>query len=247
MNHALLTAAAGMKAQMETLDLLANNIANAATTGYKADNEFHRLFQSSQAQAGALGGDPGRMPVVEGSMINFQQGALILTEAPLDVALSGPGFLVVEAPAGRLYTRNGHLTRSAQARLRTSAGYDILDAQDRPIDIPLNGKIEIGADGMLSVGGLGIAQIAVVEFPGRPRISKAGSSYFKAADDGEARPALETTLRQGRLEASNVSAPISAVRLMLAARNFQMLREAASLIGQEIDRRAVDELGSIGR
>jgi len=247
MDQALLTVAAGMKAQAETLELLGNNIANASTTGYKRDNEFHRLFVTEQAEAALVGEDPAWMPVVEGSKIDFQQGSLYPTDAALDIALMGPGFLTVQAGGARFYTRSGHLTLSADGRLTTPEGHAVLDTQEREIVLPAGGRIDIGPDGLISVDDLPIAQLALAEFDEVPPLRKAGTTLFQAVTPGLERLATETTVRQGHLEASNVSTPLSAVRLMLATRNFQMLRRAASLISEEMNGRAVEELGSFGR
>lgn len=236
-----------MKAQVETLELLGNNIANASTTGYKRDNEFQRLFVTERAQAAFLEEDPALMPVVEGSKVDYQQGPLLPTEAALDVALMGPGFLVVGSPDAPFYTRSGHLSMSADGRLTTPEGRAVLDTEDREIVLPAGARIDIGPRGMVLVDDLPVAQLAIVEFDGAPPLRKAGTNAFQAAASGLARPASETTVRQGYLEGSNVDAPLSAVRLMLATRNFQMLRQAASLIGDEMNGRAIDELGGFGR
>jgi flagellar basal-body rod protein FlgF len=105
------------------------------------------------------------------------------------------------------------------------------------------GKLAIGPDGAVSIEGVTLAQLGIVEFEGRPPLMKAGSNYFQTVSDQEPRPAAETFVQQGSLEGSNVNAPESAVRLMLAARNFEMLRRIASMIGDEMNGRAVDELG----
>ncbi len=236
-----------MKAQIETLEVLGNNIANASTTGYKRDNEFHRLFLTAQAQTGFEPGELPWMPFVEGSRIDYEQGPLTTTEAPLDLALSGPGFFQVEGPSGRLYTRNGSLTRSPEGRLQTPDGFPVLDAQEQPINIPPDGEVSIAADGVVSVNGLNITQIGVVEFAGRPPLMKVGSNYFQAREGADPQPAVATSVQQGKLEASNVEAPLSAVRLIMATRNFEMLRQAASLIGQEMNARGIEELSSYGR
>ena len=244
MDPSLLTVAAGMRAQMETLQVVGNNIANAGTHGYKADRDFYRLFLSAQAQADPLTGQISRMPLVQGSTIDFNQGAFIPTEAPLDVALSGPGFLVVEGPGSELYTRSGSLRRSASGVLETAEGFSVLDSQRGSITIPPNGKIEIGAGGVISVDGLAVAELLLVEFEKGAGLSKVGNSYFRAANGIIPQPAVETSLNQGKLEASNVNVAEEAVRLMLATRHFQMMRRVASLVGNELNGRAVEVLGS---
>src|ERR1700758_5179085 len=97
-------AASGLRARMESLDLLANNVANASTGGYKADREFYSLYVAPEAQ----GSDAAStMPVIERPWTDLSQGLLQPTGNPLDLALSGNGFFTVQGPGGPLYTRNG--------------------------------------------------------------------------------------------------------------------------------------------
>ena len=211
MDQALLTVAAGMRARMETLEVLGNNIANAPTSGYKADREFYRLFSTAEARLDlGLGGRPW-MPVVGGSVIDFGQGPLIQTEGPLDVALSGPGFLVVQSPNGDLYTRSGSLQRSAAGVLSTLDGYPVVGGRGEQIRLPATGEIDIRPDGMISVGGVAAGQLQMVEFPGHPPLSKVGRSYFAALEGVLPQPASATTMKQGYIEGSNVEPTKEAV------------------------------------
>jgi flagellar basal-body rod protein FlgF len=246
MDQGLLIAAAGMRAQIETLELLGNNLANAATTGFKGDREFFRLFQTELTRADPNTAETRWMPVVQGSMIDFDQGPLARTEGSLDVALSGPGFLTVEAPDGtHLYTRNGGFRLSAQGRLETSEGYPVLDSSGAAIQIPASEEIHIGDSGMIRAGDLNLAQLDVVRFEGRPPLTKAGQSYFQAPQGVETQPASGTMVKQGYLESSNVSVPLAAVQLIQTSRSFQMLSRIASLVADEMDGRAVEQLGAL--
>src|SRR6266404_1996867 len=119
MDQLTVTAASGMRSRMEALDLLANNIANTDTTGYKADQEFYNLYASSEADGQTT------LPNVERNWTDFSQGVLKDTGNPLDVALSGRGFLTVDSPAGPLYTRNGSLRLSPSGVLQTAEGYPV--------------------------------------------------------------------------------------------------------------------------
>jgi flagellar basal body rod protein FlgG len=246
MDHGLLIAAAGMRAQIETLDLLSNNLANTTTAGFKGDREFFRLFQTERIRADPSTAEIRWMPVVQGSVIDFDQGPLQRTEGPLDVALSGPGFLAVEAPGGsRLYTRNGAFHLSPEGRLETAEGYAVLDSSDSAITVPAGTQIEISDRGMLRAGGLNVAQLAVVGFEGRPPLTKAGLSYFQAPEGTQTQPAAGTSVQQGYLESSNVNVPLTAVQLIQASRNFEMLSRIAILMADEMNGRAVDQLGSV--
>jgi flagellar basal-body rod protein FlgF/flagellar basal-body rod protein FlgG len=245
-DQGLLIAAAGMRAQIETLELLGNNLANAATTGFKSDREFFRLFQTGLAEPDPATSEIRWMPVVQGSAIDFEQGTIERTEGAFDVALSGPGFLMVETPGGaRLYTRNGAFHLSAQGRLETAEGYAVLDAGGKPIRVPPGEQIRIGDRGMLRSGSLNVALLGVVTFPGRPPLTKVGLSYFQAPEGVETQPAAETVVKQGYLESSNVNVPLAAVQLIQTSRNFEMLSRIAALVADQMNGRAVEQLGSL--
>src|SRR5258708_29503416 len=136
MDPLLISAASGMKARMESLDMLANNVANAGTAGFKADREFYGLFED-------------RLPVIEKQWTDFSQGTLTFTGNPLEVALDGPGFLAVNSPGGTVYTRAGDLRISKTNQLETAAsGCRLRDAlgNGRPrTDAPLH-PIDLGRD-----------------------------------------------------------------------------------------------------
>lgn len=232
-----------MVSKAETLELMANNLANVSTTAFKADRAFYRLFTTAQAKVDPLTDEQSWVPVTQASRINFQQGPLEATGNSLDVALEGTGFLVVDSPAGVLFTRQGSLDRSADGVLRTAEGYPVLDTEGQWIEIPPTGSLEIGPRGHISIDGLRSAQIALLEFDGEPPLQKAGDTYFQLTGEDTSQAAESTKLRHGYLEGSNVSPPEAMVGLIELQRGFEMLRQAASLINNEMNGRAVDELG----
>ena len=106
MDQISVMAAAGMQARMQSLDLVANNLANSSTGGYKSDGEFYTLFTSEAAGEDASG--PSAVPMIQRQWTDFKQGLLEPTNNPLDFGLSGKGYFVVQGPSGPLYTRNGN-------------------------------------------------------------------------------------------------------------------------------------------
>ncbi len=244
MNPALLTMAAGMRARIESLETLGNNLANVTTNGFKADQEFYRIFLGENARADPLTGDQNLMPVAEATAINFAQGPLEATGSPLDIALSGPGFLVVEDAGGQaLYTRAGSLRVSPTGRLETPEGFAVRDIEGDSLTLPREGKVEIAENGEIRVADALVGQIQVIELDSRQALRKAGANFFSTGGDTP-NPAAATAVRQGFLEGSNVSPPEAAVRLVQASRHFETLRRAATLISDEMDGRAVERLGS---
>lgn len=247
MNQALLTTAAAMRARLESLEVLGNNMANASTNGYKADQEFYALFLTAQARTDPRTGDAGWMPVAEGSAIDFRQGPLQPTGSPLDLALEGDGFLAVRGPQGQPYfTRAGSLRLDADGGLRTAEGFAVLDTAGEPVKLPRHGEIEIAEGGVIAVDGTPVARISLVEFENRALLRKQGLNVFMAPEGLESHPAAATAARQGAVEGSNVSTPEGLVRLINATRHFEMLRRVSTLIGEEMDGRAVETLGRSG-
>jgi len=220
-------AASGLRSRTESLDLLANNVANASTGGYKADREFYSLYTSSEA---ADSGQSASMPVVERPWIDLAQGAMQSTGNTLDLALSGKGFFTVQSPGGPLYTRNGYPlsgTDGAVLRLQTT------------------GKIDISRDGTVSQDGQTVGQLQVVDFPGAAGLAKQGNNYFRSSNTTPPAAADQaTTVEQGKLEASNTGTAESAVRLISIMRQFEMLQKAAST-ALDMSKEAVEQVAKV--
>ena len=232
MDPLLISAASGMKARMESLDMLANNIANTGTAGFKADREFYGLFEQE-------------LPVIERQWTDFSQGMVTPTGNPLNLALSGQGYFALNSPTGVVYTRNGNFQASKSNQLATPDGYTLRNALDqgRPIKIDPAQSIDITKDGVVRQGGQEIGQIEVSQIGSAPEaVSKLGSSYFALLDNtGAAAKPADTEVLQGQLEQSNVPVAEGAVRLVNVMRQFEMLQKAMTL-GAEMDKQAIQEV-----
>jgi flagellar hook-basal body protein len=115
------SAANGMRARLESLDLLANNIANSSAPGFKADREFFGTYLSEEAAESPDGTNPPILPVIERNWTDFAQGSMTPTGGPLDVALNGKGFFVATSPSGSVFTRDGSFRLSKDGQLETLA------------------------------------------------------------------------------------------------------------------------------
>jgi flagellar basal-body rod protein FlgF len=236
-------AASGMRARMESLDLLANNIANASTGGYKADREFYGLYAAPESwSADAL----STMPVIERPWIDFAQGVIRPTGSPLDVALEGRGFFAVDGPGGPLYTRNGSFQMGSDGRLTSADGYNVRAAQGGAIRLDSRLPVEILDDGTVRQDGTVVGQLEIADFTSTAGLVKQGSNYLRPADPA-ARPVPPsgTVVGQGKLEASNTGNAEAAVRLVSVMRQFEMLQRAAQL-GADMNRRAIEEVAKVG-
>jgi flagellar basal body rod protein FlgG len=226
---------------MESLELLANNIANASTDGYKADREFYSLYVAPEAE----GAEPlATMPVIERPWIDLSQGTIHTTGNPLDAALTGAGFFAVDGPSGPLYTRNGSFQLSKDGRLVTSEGYAVRSVGGQPIVLESLRSVDIAIDGTVRQAGNPVGQIEIVDFPVGAGLSKQGSNYLRAADPAK-RAAASAAVEQGKLEASNAGSAEAAVRLVSVMRQFEMMQKAVTL-GNEMNRAAVEQVARVG-
>lgn len=243
MDQLTINAAGGMRSVAESLDLLANNLANASTAGYKADGEFYNLYRSNQASADLI----PDLPVIDRNWIDFKQGILNDTGQPFDVGLGGKGFFVAETSSGALLTRNGSFHLSRLGRLETQEGYPVrtIDpAGNRTtLQIGVNATVEFERDGTIRVDGQPRGRLDVVDCDQPGAISKEGSNYFRLSDTAKLKRA-SADIRQGSLEASNVGPAESAVRLVGVLRHFEMLQKAL-VLGGEMNRRAVEEVARV--
>ena len=238
-------AASGIRARIESLDMLANNIANASAPGFKADREFYNLYLSSEAAASPDGTTPVVLPVVERQWTDFSQGSLTPTGNSLDFALNGKGFFIANSPAGKLFTRDGSFRVSPQGNLETLDGYAVQGQDGKPILLDSSKPVEVSPDGMIRQNGQDMSQIAVVDFPDPAVLAKQGSNYFGIRVSGvQPVPVGQSDIRQGQLESANAQPAQSAVRLVNVMRQFETLQKALT-IGAEMNRRAVDEVARV--
>jgi flagellar basal body rod protein FlgG len=227
---------------METLDVLANNLANTTSPGFKADREFYSLYLAPEATSAGI---PTTLPVVEQSWADLSQGAITPTGNPLDLALSGKGFFAVDGQGGPLYTRNGSFRISPAGRLETADGHAVRARGGRPIQIDSSAAVEIDRNGTLRQGGQVVAELEIVEPTSSAALEKRSGSYYRLVDSRAAAPASGYEVHQGRLEASNVGAAETGVRLVAVLRQFETLQRALTLAG-EMNRRAVEEVAKSG-
>ncbi len=238
-------AAGGLRSRLETLDLLANNIANSSSPGFKADKEFYNIYLSAEAADSADGGFGSVLPVVEGQWTDWSQGVLNPTANPMDVALSGRGFLVASSPSGPLLTRGGTLSISAGGELQTKDGFAVLDRNGKNIRLDNTVPLEVTREGMVRQDGQDIAQLDVVDAKSASALRKHGLNYFElAVADRKPADLSQTTVQQGKAETSNVQPAESAVRLISVSRQFEMLQHALT-IGGDMNRQAVEEVAKV--
>lgn len=233
MDRQLVIAYLGMKARMRSLDVVANNLANASTTGFKAEMDFQQLIEGKdrlQLAGQSVGqvsptpeSESGVLGVVSGTATKMLPGAYRQTGRSLDVALVGEGFLVVQTARGQRYTRAGNLTRNQDGQLVTQDG-SLVVGEAGPITLPA-GDVTIGEDGIISGPGKTVGRLKVVRFshPGTGLV-KEGGTLFTTAEGVKPQEDNQTRFRQGVLEMSNVDPMRELVTLIQLQREFESLQ-----------------------
>jgi flagellar basal body rod protein FlgG len=229
---------------MESLDLIANNLANVQTSGFKIDREFYDLYTASEAdEPGAY--DPTHMPVIERNWIDFAQGNLHQTANQTDLAISGSGFFTVSGPSGPLYTRDGAFHVSSAGNVVTADNYPLLGSDGKPVLVDPAQKLVVTAQGDLQQGGQAIGKLQPVAFSDDSQLSKQGSTYFVYSGPPNSITSATGEVQQGALEESNVGNAEMAVRLISVTRQFEMLQKAIS-IGADMNQRAIQDVSKSG-
>lgn len=246
MDPLVATAASGLRSRMEALDLLANNLANTNTAGFKADLESYNLYFGDNAWDGYNEGRPptNEMPVVEQNWTDFSQGVLLDTSNALDFAMAAAGFFVVTTPSGPLYTRNGHFKLSKTGRLETQEGYPVQGRNKQDIVLDPSQAIRVSRNGDIEQQGAVVAQMEVMTVDQLDKLTKRGSTYFQLNSGATAAEAVSPDIAQGRIESSNVPPSEAAVRLVSILRQFEMLQKAVNMAGQ-MNQRVFDDVAKV--
>lgn len=199
---------------------MANNLANVSTDGYRGERVFARLL------------DGARGPVAE-SGTDLRGGALTRTDNPLDVALEGDGFLVVETPAGDRLTRGGSLAVDASGLLVDGSGNPVLGEGGR-IAVP-DGELAVDRTGRLTVDGEPLARLRLERLPPGVDPVREGDTHFTAPGGVETETDEETSIRQGHVESSNVDPVGAMVEMVEVQRAYAALERSARSLDEMMD------------
>jgi flagellar basal-body rod protein FlgF len=243
MENALLVGLSRQMALTHELDIVANNIANIDTTGYKADNALFSQYLMPKASDDQFTGADRRVDFVQdrASWIDFSPGAIQRTGNPLDVAIDGNAYFAVQTPRGVRYTRNGALQINGSGQLVTSDGYPVLgdngpitfQSTDHDVMITPSGIITVREGNSPASAQRGKLQIAAFDQPGR--LEKDGGSTFLAPNGvNTVAPPLGTRVVQGAIEKSNVNAVAEISRMIQITQSYA---DIANVLQQQSDQR----------
>jgi flagellar basal-body rod protein FlgF len=225
------------------LDIVANNIANVDTTGFKVEGT---MVKTDPATGARMVDGPASLKFVidDGVTRDFTQGALRQTNGPLDVAIEGQGFFTVQTAAGERYTRDGRFTLSPEGKVTTQAGDPVVGESGEITVNPELGPISIAADGTVSQGAERIGKLDVVTFDDLSGLSKTGDNLFRNTSNLQPQPSTAARVRQGMLEGSNVNSILQVTRLIEISRAYESMARTIEN-SAELSRRSVERLGRV--
>lgn len=224
MINATYVAISGQVALQKRLETIANNVANASTAGFRAEQIKFTSAHSAMAMPPTVFADAGR------TYLSLNAGEIVRTDGALDVAVDGEGWLAVQTPQGVAYSRDGRLQIMPTGELRTLTGHPVLDAGGSPILLEPNGATpSIARDGTITQSGRRVGVIGLFVMDSAARLSR--GSDATVLPDIAAEPAVDTPavgLRQGFIERSNVNPVTEMSRLIMDQRMFEALTGALS-------------------
>ena len=223
------------------MDIVANNIANVDTAGFKAEALLTAVEQRAPAKDAQVP-HAARFVLDNGVARDFRQGSLKQTHNDLDVAIEGEAFFTVAGADGDRYTRDGRFRLDATGKLVTQSGASVLDEGGGEITLRRDGSAPaIAADGTISQDGERVGRLGLVRFDNPAALSKTGDNLF-LADGAAPVPAPDARVAQGMVESSNVDPVLQVVNLIEVSRAYERVTRMMDQT-QDLSRRAVDRLG----
>ena len=211
--------AAGMRPAMLAQEILANNLANASTAGFRQDRiAFQQLYTGRSTLQGFGMASPQIV-----SRIDPRPGVLEVTDRPLDLAIDGDGYFAVSTPDGERYTRAGHFVLSSEGTLTTPQGFPVL-SEGGPLTLPGDVPVSITSNGTLRGEERTYGRVRIVRFEPNTPMRHAGAGLLIA--DGDAEAAENARVLQGVIEGANVSPVQAMVEMITLLRHFEMNQKA---------------------
>jgi flagellar basal-body rod protein FlgF len=234
-------ALSGLRTRVDQLDRISSDLANVNTSGYKSERVTTTSvrrpnFAASLETAIDVAAAPG--------FIDFANGQIETTNRDLDLALEGKGFFAIDTPNGPRSTRAGHFTRRADGVLTTADGLVLQGDNNAPIQLTNTGQVMVEVDGTVRSGNEVAGKLKIVDFDDYAVLAREEGARFRAEANAAVRTASATTrVRSGALEQSNVGMVERMAHMTEVARSFEALQKGISVLMNDIDGRAISELG----
>jgi flagellar basal-body rod protein FlgF len=245
MNNALYVGLSRQLTLKRQMDVIANNIANSDTVGFKVESlQLGQDVQAPQLQPGQAPAPPITFVHDTALTRDFRQGALRQTGGAFDLGLQGDGFFQVQTPTGNRLTRDGRFGLNATGQLVDSAGNQVLQGGSQPIQVdPTKTSPQIAHDGTVSQDGQVIGKIGVFSVPDRSTLTKAGGGLY---DFGAQTPLVDqsTVVQQGMIENANVDAIQQMTRMIAVSRAYEQVTSMMDATGTASDQ-SIQRLGRV--
>ncbi len=242
MDSGYYAAMTGLIARTQALDIAATNLSNASTPGYRAEQEYFRsVLVGPDGADSQLGQAVNNFGVLGGDQLNMGQGALEQTGNPLDMAIEGQGFFMVQTPNGPRYTRDGGFHRAPGGLLVTAKGDPVLSATGQTIPVP-PGEVSVGVDGVLSVAGGVVATVGVYSFPKSAELTPEGANRYLAPEGVAPALSKDAAIHQGAIENANQGLIPGTLNLILIQREAEMMQKALAVFHTEFNKIASEDL-----
>jgi flagellar basal-body rod protein FlgF len=243
MENVLLIALSRQMALRREMDVIANNVANVTTNGFKRRMSDSREFQMPVASVDTFRrGEDRRISFVvdKGTPLDLTGGTLEATQNPMDAAIQGEGFFVVQTPNGERFTRNGAMMLNANGELVNSDGFALMGEQGAFQFSQADGAISIASDGTIATANGPRGRLRIVQFANPQSLENVGANLFNSRQQPE--PALNARVQSGFVERSNVRPVLEISRMIEVNRAYQSI---ASLVSRtdETRRTAIQRLG----
>ncbi|MFH1687352.1 MAG: flagellar hook-basal body protein [bacterium] len=229
----LFTSASGMIPHVRRQEIAANNLANAATPGFKKDGVFTQELSKANQKLASRKTD-WEQPMMDKTYTDYAPGVFDKTGNPLDLAIDGDGFFVLTTPDGQtVLTRSGSFTSSAEGLLEFPGGATVM-GEGGPVEIG-NGQVSISSSGEVDVDGIVVARIVPRTVNDLTQLQKIGGSMFVVPEGTELIDVETSTIRQGYLETSNVDIVAEMVDMITSFRNYEANARAVQSQDNSLD------------
>lgn len=229
--------ASGMMPQLKKQEVIANNIANIGTSGFKRDRLFTKELTSVELKKSTT---PTRrqtdwqVPLVDKTAVDFLQGTFDKTDNPLDLAIEGDGFFRLEGPDGTpALTRSGTFQIDSSGFLTYAGGYRVI-GDGGPIQVG-NGTLNVSQTGEVEVNGVATTRLVPVTVPDATKLQRLGGALFGVPQGVETAPLTQPTIRQGYLETANIDMVNEMVDMMVAYRAYEANAKALQVQDSSLD------------
>ncbi|HEV2563183.1 MAG TPA: flagellar basal-body rod protein FlgF [Rhizomicrobium sp.] len=243
MDNTLLVSLSHQLASYRSMDVIANNIANASTPAFKREAvQFQEYVEQVAPAEGQTGPQSLSFVQDKGIVRDLSEGKLERTNAPFDFAVNGKGYFAVQTANGERYTRNGHFALDGQGKLVTSEGDEVLGEGGGITVTPDDGDIHVAEDGTVSGAHGQLGKLRLVGFDNETELKKEGASLYST--DQSSKPVDNPKIEQGTIETSNVQPVIEISHMLEVMRAYQATANLTQS-QEDLARQAIDKLGSV--